>query len=599
MLPAIALAILTQTPWDPALKAAGADAQAIQISPTKWRGGGLYALKSFNASWDDWRQLEPSTLDMARRFLHAAPDRAILMAANELDLTVKPEPTAKEPKNLEEAILACGTPTDQLPALRLALKSVPKDVAAIATHVLAVMPAAFRLRQEAVAPFAGQESEAINFARSYDLGPHTLDEIDKFDLAKLAGAAAMIAKAVEDVENRHPSKAPFEFSWTTPMGRIELSGGKDDHHDLDGTLLVIDTGGNDTYTATPDRSGFSTVIDYAGNDAYKNCGLALFGVSEIFDLAGDDTYEADNSGDAAAVFGVALIVDQSGKDTYECRDLGEGAAVDGIALLIDRSGNDDYECHSMAQGLGGVKGFGALIDNTGDDRYVADDTKIDNPSPQTAQHNTSLAQGCGFGRRANPGDGHSMAGGVGLLVDGAGNDSYKCGVFGQGVAYWYSRGALVDFGGNDSYDGVWYVQGSAAHYALGVLLDLGGDDTYLARMHQSQGQGHDYSIGILHDFGGSDSFECQGGASLGSGRWNGLGLFLTDGPNTAFKGGGGDSFGIVGDRRPAETCDAVFWARGKTTFTGVRPGVKADSIWVQKDKGLFGIGLAGKVPKPK
>ncbi len=139
-------------------------------------------------------------------------------------------------------------------------------------------------------------------------------------------------------------------------------------------------------------------------------------------------------------------------------------------------GNDTYDCHSQAQGFGGVKGFGALVDVRGDDKYVADDTKIDNPAPQTAQHNTSLSQGVGFGRRANPGDGHSMAGGVGMLVDGAGNDFYKCGVFGQGVSIVQPRRSCVDFGGNDSYDGVWYVQGSAAHYSLGCLLDLGGDD---------------------------------------------------------------------------------------------------------------------------
>ncbi|HTQ09273.1 MAG TPA: hypothetical protein VMI31_04310 [Fimbriimonadaceae bacterium] len=159
MLPAIAIAVLLQTPWDAVLKAAGVDAQAIQLSPTRWRGGGRYALKSFNASWDDWRQLEPSTLDMARRFLKASPSQAILMAAGELDLTLPPtrhpEPETSlaslagegprisaalelgfrnlHPPNsypartirarggsesLEDAILACGTPKDQLPALQ-------------------------------------------------------------------------------------------------------------------------------------------------------------------------------------------------------------------------------------------------------------------------------------------------------------------------------------------------------------------------------------------------------------------------------------------------------------------------------------------------
>ena len=37
---------------------------------------------------------------------------------------------------------------------------------------------------------------------------------------------------------------------------------------------------------------------------------------------------------------------------------------------------------------------------------------------QDPKHNTSLAQGCGFGRRDHPGAGNSLAGGVALVATG-------------------------------------------------------------------------------------------------------------------------------------------------------------------------------------
>jgi hypothetical protein len=113
---------------------------------------------------------------------------------------------------------------------------------------------------------------------------------------------------------------------------------------------------------------------------------------------------------------------------------------------------------------------------------------------------------------------------MGILVDGAGDDIYRCGVFGQGCGYWYGIGILADQEGNDTYEGVWYVQGSGAHFALGILRDGGGRDHYRASMNMAQGAGHDFSLGFLYDASGDDRYDAPN-LSLGGGNANGIGIF--------------------------------------------------------------------------
>jgi hypothetical protein len=146
------------------------------------------------------------------------------------------------------------------------------------------------------------------------------------------------------------------------------------------------------------------------------------------------------------------------------------------------------------------------------------------PGQQTQAHNSSLAQGVGFGKRADYIDGHSWAGGIGFLIDGAGNDRYSAGLFAQGCAYWYAIGLLSDVSGDDSYDAPWYVQGSGAHFALGILLDSDGSDTYTAAMNMAQGAGHDFTLGVLIDENGNDVYNAPY-LSLGGGNANGIGFF--------------------------------------------------------------------------
>lgn len=320
----------------------------------------------------------------------------------------------------------------------------------------------------------------------------------------------------------------------TPFGAVSLSGPGSDYHSETNPLLVIDVGGNDEYSSgaagTLSRP-VSMIIDLSGNDTYRTAdtlapcfGAGLLGLGVLIDEAGDDTYEGGHISLGAGLYGVGILIDRAGDDRYEAITASQGAGLFGVGILSDESGNDIYHAFQQIQGYGYVRGAGMLIDVEGDDRYVADNESIRFPSSQDKQSNSSLAQGFGFGKRADYLDGHSLAGGLGFLIDGAGNDDYRCGVFGQGCAYWYGVGILADATGNDSYDGIWYVQGSGAHFALGILWEGDGDDIYHATRNMAIGAGHDFSLGLLYERSGDDRYTAPN-LSLGGGNANGIGFF--------------------------------------------------------------------------
>ncbi|NPA80471.1 MAG: hypothetical protein GXO29_05435 [Thermotogae bacterium] len=301
----------------------------------------------------------------------------------------------------------------------------------------------------------------------------------------------------------------------TPWGNVAFGGSDSDS--FPDAILVVDAGGDDTYG--------SVIFGYdaGGDDNYtSSVGFGRFGVAVFVDEAGDDTYAGEGMG--AGFVGFGVLMDVSGNDTYRGKVFSQGAGYGGGGLLLDVSGNDSYYAYQKSQGFGWVSGVGILADLSGNDTYTLEDSIVLFPSPQDPKHNSSLGQGMGFGERRDFYDGRSLAGGVGMLLDAAGDDVYSAGIFAQGSGYWFGSGILYDGGGNDAYSGVWYVQGAAAHFALGVLYDLRGDDAYLATRSTSQGVGHDFSYGILIDGEGGDTYTC-GNLCLGSGNAQGVGIF--------------------------------------------------------------------------
>lgn len=390
-------------------------------------------------------------------------------------------------------------------------------------------------------------------------------EEERVDLPFLLAGAQDLALASTAARGRLLGVAAdekFDVRISTVWGDILLTGGGATEHT--GTFfLIIDTGGNDTYYSLPATKSItnwtSIVLDGDGNDRYLSDralatsavadwpgrkgteaigpGAAYLGYAMLFDQRGDDLYRSHRPGLAAAFVGASILSDNDGRDVYDTYTQALGFATFGAAVLEDTSGNDSYRGFNAVQGHGGVNGFAALLDRQGNDRYEANDQVIDFPSPQTGQSNVSLAQGAGVGRRADFTDGHSQSGGIGLLMDGDGDDVYRCGVFGQGVGYWGGFGGLLDRAGNDRYEGRWYVQGSAAHFATGYLEDELGADTYVATMNMAQGSGHDFSLGMLLDREGGDSYQAPN-LSLGSGNANGIGAFLDFGGNDVYASSG-------------------------------------------------------------
>lgn len=355
--------------------------------------------------------------------------------------------------------------------------------------------------------------------------------------------------------------ATFSLRVRTRLGWVILADQRDDTHAFDApeasdtaakprpesqtALLIIDVGGNDTYAqagaAFNRQAPVGVAIDLAGDDTYRapaanvaSFGAGALGVGVLWDEAGNDTYEADRRALGYGEFGLGLLIDVAGRDVYKSVDSAQGSATAGYGLLIDRDGDDQYEAYRSSQAFAAVNAVAALVDLAGSDRYVANDTDIRYPAPQSKEHNVSLSQGAASGWRAEYVDGVSVNGGVAILLDAAGDDTYTCGIFGQGVGYWYGAGLLIDLGGADSYLGQWYVQGAAAHFAAGVLIDRDGADRYDARMNMSQGAGHDLSVGILIDDAGNDTYQAS---TLGLGASNaaGVGLCLDRGGDDRYE----------------------------------------------------------------
>lgn len=367
----------------------------------------------------------------------------------------------------------------------------------------------------------------------YDLSNPRLEElISRTDFKALAAGAMDLCYILgAAIDRMRDASLPQKLTLHTRLGTIVLSTIDDDTFDEKNYLLIIDFGGNDTYhtggISSPDQP-ISIIIDYHGDDRYEGeigCGTGIAGYGLVVDLEGNDKYQAKKFGLGTGILGQGIIMDYSGDDEYLTDLYGQGAGVLGAGVIADISGNDRYIGFYACQGFGHVKGAGLLIDKEGDDIYIARDDTIKYPSAQTAEHNISLAQGMGFGIRADYTDGHSLAGGIGMLIDGDGNDKYSCGVFGQGCGYWFGSGFLVDYSGNDEYNGIWYVQGAGAHFALGVLIDSAGNDRYNAAKNMALGAGHDFSLGVLIEYNGYDRYEAPN-LSLGAGNANGMGIFV-------------------------------------------------------------------------
>jgi hypothetical protein len=383
-----------------------------------------------------------------------------------------------------------------------------------------------------------------------------------------------------------------------PPEWVKVAGKGNDVHDLsrDPPRVLIDLGGDDRYIAparaTPDHP-IAIVIDMEGNDVYGNgeslsAGAGLFGVGILWDKGeGDDVYRGGHLSQGTGVFGVGILIDEGGSDDYKVRDVGQGAGVFGIGLHLDRGpGNDRFHADLFGQGFAYVGGFGLLHNESGNDIYEAGGVHLHYPLFKDRYQ--SLSQGFSIGMRPH------ASGGIGLLVDDAGNDRYACDIYGQGAAYWFAYGALVDRDGNDTYNLGQYGQGGGIHLAIGCLLDLKGQDLYYNMHGVGTGGAHDFAVGLLVDREGDDYYAGSGG-TMGGSLTNSFALLIDAQGNDGYCAVKGRH--VVGGGRSARGMGSIglfLDLAGKDMHdTRERDG----AVWTQETYGA-GIDLLDE-PKPK
>ena len=275
-----------------------------------------------------------------------------------------------------------------------------------------------------------------------------------------------------------------------------------------------------------------------GNDRIDFCqGGALAGIGIlVVDGDGNNTFTARDWSQGAAHLGVGILLRSGqGNDSYKGLDCVQGASSFGIGILRDEQGDDKYNATYTSQGFGGPAGCGLLNDQNGNDNYYAGGRYEGYPMRPKGCF-IAMSQGFGLGLRPD------CSGGMGILIDNAGNDYYKLdNQFGIGGSYWYGFGMFVDDSGDDTYqtgkggehDG--YTMGAAIHLTVACMIDRAGNDKYHANKI-GPAVGWDFSPGWLIDCAGDDEF-----TSI-SNSWNWLAAGVQNGCGFLVKKSGSASF---------------------------------------------------------
>ena len=557
-----------------------------------------------------------------------------------------PEPPQPSPVPADVAQAAAEFLGDGSPAVRAELAKLPPEVLAAWLPILESMQRARALR---AILFAGQDIPVLarlagsvvvqdpqlgmfNFTNAQvRTGLGAPVEQGGIDWGSWFSACRDVVQAVEEARlERFAGTSLPDVDLQTPAGRVVFHG--PGAHVLEGEApaVLFDTGGADTYRAPVGASdgallAAAVAVDLGGDDAYgyvevpaagdtgnrlpsdaagryaegdlaqgqtaitrsttPRQGAGRLGVGVLWDVSGNDSYRSLAASQGYGAMGVGVLYDGAGNDTYALEVGGQGTGTFGIGLLRDVSGNDTYKAWSLAQGHGAVSGAGALVDEGGDDAYLAD---VGDPAhggdplyfsvQLKGTGNNSMVQGSGRGLRGNSQAKGAASGGLGVLVDrGQGKDHYVASVFARGAGYWFGLGVFDDDGGDDQYDGLYYVDGATAHFALSTFRDRGGNDQHGNDTWRPVGTsvaiGHDFSVSFLWDDAGDDVYRAPG-LGLGAGNANGWGLLVDLAGNDTYDAPGGAALAAF-----AETSNDTFRAAHPTV--GVVLDAAGDDTWIK------------------
>jgi hypothetical protein len=438
-----------------------------------------------------------------------------------------------------------GNPSDwpyYREGLQRAVDSIPAELQLIVAEAMLNCYDAYKWRQIAVRNLDTDDALALykmkDLAETMGDGQVYYPEIDDvaraldqhslyYGCMKAAQIAETCSKKLAKFLTRKPKGLDkINFDFLSPIGRIVICGTGDDTHSQNDCVISIDLGGNDIYTggvagASAYDLPIAIAIDCTGDDIYKNDdpsiltqGAAILGAGILIDAAGKDKYEAVKMAQGCGFFGLGILLDASGDDDYRLETSGQGCGYFGIGMNLDIGGNDTRYLYGDGQGYGGVGGVGVSGDYAGDDKYTAE--PLESVAHRGDYHsenkiNANGAQGTGMGRRGDGSDGHSWAGGLGILCDIKGSDRYYSGNWTLGCGYWFGTGLVYEGEGDDVYESVYFTQASGAHYCIGAIIDEGGNDTH--KLWETAGAGiafgWDYTIAMMYDRGGNDHYEAK------------------------------------------------------------------------------------------
>lgn len=455
-------------------------------------------------------------------------------------------------KRKPRKLAAAASPEQALDAVREAI------VEAQASYGAALAPltkSEIRELQSHLVPVLCTQNQVGHTVNDRGTARRLCDLMEKMDRTGLHMAAEALAP-LADVELLEQLKSlpaegdvkvpgvsgPVAARLETPGGVVLIGGKGPNTYQLDQmreVSAVIDLGGGNTFhegTVGLDRPVL-VVINLDGNNVFRGSkagiqGGAVLGVSMLLNYGGNNTYDAQDVAQGSAVAGIGILIDYGSKNRYRGVRRVQGQALGGIGILIGRGGKNDYRAAMWAQGFGGPLGFGLLDNVVGDNHYYCGGMWRDS-YPETP--------GCeGWGQGVGAGLRQVANGGIGVILDNGGENTYEFDYLSHGGGYWCGLGFARDFGGNTkrlitrtAYNGGPRTEpkfqrfgcGWGCHYALGFLFDDAGNDEYEGTI-MGTGMAWDCSMGILADFAGNDHYKATGGLTQGTGAQMGFGVLF-------------------------------------------------------------------------
>jgi len=443
----------------------------------------------------------------------------------------------KETANLTDVEFpACVNPTVEytLPALVKTLEEAAQQMRII---ILNLTPEQQKmLREKVLDPWDDKRWNEI------------LELSFKVDRKKVYGALSCLASFVsgdhlsalkEDLLKRFKNRdTAILYQADTSAGPVIVGGNKPKVYNWD-AALILDLGGHNLYLnnagGTRPDIPVAIVVDWGGHNRYVardnfSQGAALFGGGFLFDLAGNSTFVALDGSQGAGFWGIGLLY-HGGNSVFQARKNSQAVGQMGIGWLLSQEGHNSYSCLIEGQALGNYGGAGVMINKGGYNVYRLGGLEPDHRDPLKS----TISMGQGFGQGLMPEeDKMAVPGGMGVLIDEKGSNTYIADYFAQGSSYYFSVGILDSRGANNRFIAGRYAQGAGIHSSVGVLLNRGGDSSFYSYYGVSQGMGHDYGVGFLQSDRGANEYWggvlVQGAATRGA-----LGVLLDRSEKSRFE----------------------------------------------------------------